>query len=89
MSRSTVMTILRYSVVIMLLALCMFFWVDVHEPGFVAVCMTMAFCFLVFCSGILRLIADADDPLDKKRAYIALGIYCAVCALAVVLRMVL
>lgn len=89
MNRSTVMTIIRYSIVIMLIALCLFFWLDVSDPGFAAVCITMAVCFLIFSYGLLRLILDEENSLDKKRAAIILAVYVAVCAAAVLAKWIM
>lgn len=80
------MILIRYSIVIMLLALAMFFWLDVWEPGFVPVCITMAFCFICFSFGLLRLIRDGEKPVSKKRAWILFTVYVVVCFLAVLVK---
>lgn len=78
MNKSTVMTIIRYCIVILLLALFLFFWVDAADPGFVAVCITMVFCYLCFVFGVICLLRDEDSGLSKKRAVIILGVFTAV-----------
>ena len=88
MNRSTVMTILRFSIVIMLMALAMFFWLDVRDPGFVAICITMVFCSLIFLFGIIRLILDEENSLDKKKAVIMLSVYVAACAAAIAVKFI-
>ncbi len=86
MSRSTVMTLIRYSIVIELLALFLFFWLEPWESGFVPVCITMMFCGGCFAFGLLRLIRDEENPLEKKRAAVVLAVYAGVCLLAVLAR---
>ncbi len=89
MDKNTVLTIIRYCIVITLLALVLFFWLDPSDAGFAAVCMTLAFCFLSFSFGVIRLIRDEQSGLDKKRALAALGIYAAVCGIAVLIKLFL
>lgn len=89
MDKNTVMTIIRFCIVITLLALVLFFWLDTSDAGFAAVCMTMASCFLSFSFGVMRLVHDEQSGLDKKRALMALGIYAAVCGIAVLIKLVL
>ena len=88
MNRSTILTIIRYSIVIMLIALMMFFWLDFSDPGFVAICITMVFCFLIFLFGLVRLILDEENSLDKKKAAIVLAVYVAVCVAAVAAKVI-
>lgn len=85
MNRSTMMTILRFSIVIMLMALAMFFWLDIRDPGFVAICITMAFCFLIFSCGMLRLILDGE----KKKAILFLAGYAAICVISIAVKFIL
>lgn len=88
MNRNTIMAIIRYSIVIMLIALAMFFWLDISAPGFVAVSITMVFCILVFSFGLIRLILDEENGLDKKKAAIVFVVYVAVCAVAVAVKLI-
>jgi len=78
MHKSTVMTIIRYCIVILLLALFLFFWVDVSDPGFIAVCITLAACYVCFVFGVVCLLRSEESSLSKKRAAIILGIFAAV-----------
>lgn len=78
MNKSTVMTIIRYSIVILLLALFMFFWVDVSDPGFIAVCITLVFCYVCFVFGVIWLLRDEESSLSGKRAGTILGVFTAV-----------
>lgn len=89
MDKNTVLTILRYDLVLALLALVLFFWEDTAAPAFVAVCITMAVCFLVFAFGMRLLTRGADDALPKRRAALALGAYALVHALAIGLKCIL
>lgn len=88
MNRSTMMTILRFSIVIMLMALAMFFWLDIHDPGFVAICITMVFCSLIFFFGMIRLILDEEQGVEKKKAMIFLAVYVAVCVAAIAVKFI-
>lgn len=89
MNRSTMMTILRFSIVIMLMALAMFFWLDIRDPGFVAICITIAFCFLIFSCGMLRLILDGEQEGEKKKAILFLAGYAAICITSIAVKLIL
>lgn len=78
MNKSTVMTIIRYCIVILLLALFLFFWVDASDPGFVAVCITLAVCYVCFVFGVVCLLRSEESSLSKKRAAIILSVFTAV-----------
>ncbi len=88
MNRSTMMTILRFSIVIMLMALAMFFWLDIRDPGFVAICITMVFYSLIFFFGMIRLILDEEQSVEKKKAMIFLVVYVAVCVAAIAVKFI-
>ena len=49
----------------------------------------MAVCFLIFSYGLLRLILDEENSLDKKRAAIILAVYVAMCAAAVLAKWIM
>lgn len=89
MNRSTVMTILRFSIVIMLLSLVMFFWLDIRDPGFVAICITMVFCSLIFLFGMIRLVLDEEHSVEKKKAILFIAVYAAICVAAIVVKFIL
>lgn len=89
MNKSTVMTIIRYSIVILLLALFLLFWIDAADPGFVAVCITLVFCYGCFVFGVIRLLRDEESSLSKKRAGIILGVFTAVLLAAAALKYLL
>ncbi len=86
MSKSTVMALIRYSIVIMLLAVFLFFWLDVWEPGFVPVCMTMVVCAGCFVGCVLRLMFDGENPISKKRGGLVLAGYFGVCLVLVAVK---
>lgn len=87
MNRNTVLIILRFSIVIALLALVLFFIVDVNAPEFIALCLTLLSCTLVYFFGICRLSRDEFRPLGKKGTAMAIGIYLAVLLVCVAVRL--
>lgn len=89
MNKSTVMTIIRYCIVILLLALFLFFWVDAADPGFIAVCITLVFCYVCFVFGVVCLLRNEESSLSKKRAGIILGVFTAVLLAAAAVKCLL
>lgn len=90
MNRNTALTILRFSIVLMILALVMFFVLDVSEPSFVPVCITMAVCYITFGFGMLCLTLDrSSGETGAKKTVAVFLVYTAVCAAAVLCKFAL
>ena len=89
MNRNTVLIVLRFSIVIALLASVLFFIVDVNAPEFIALCLTMLFCTLIYFYGIYRLCRDEYRPMKKKSAFLAIIIYFAVLLVCIAIKLLI
>lgn len=89
MNRNTVLIVLRFSIVIALLASVLFFIVDVNASEFIALCLTMLFCTLIYFFGIYRLCRDESRPMKKKSALLATIGYLTVLVVCVTIRLLM
>lgn len=73
----------------MLLALVLFFITGVNEATFLPICLTMTFCFLIFLFAVIRLLKDGENPLEKKKALIAIIIYLLIISISILIKIFL
>lgn len=86
MNKNTTLTILKFSIVIMLLSIFLFYFVDIAEPQFIAVCITMFFCSLVYVLAINKLRKDEINPIDNRKALIAIIVYLIIILFVILIR---
>ena len=87
MNRKTNLIIMKFAVVLMLLAMFLFFATDVQAAEFIAVCITMTFCTLVFFGGLTALCLDKLQPASLKTALLSAGIWLGVIVLCLILKL--
>ncbi len=85
----TVLIILRFSIVILIIALALFFITDVTSPSFIALSLTIVFCTLVYAFGIFRLARDEERPLTKRHSVIALSVYGGVLLISIIVKVMI
>lgn len=89
MNRNTILIILRFSIVIALLAVVLFFIVDANAPEFIALCLTLLFCTAIYIFGVCRLYRDEFRPIGKKSALSAICIYIAILLVCIGIRILM
>ena len=89
MNRNTTNIILRFAIVMMLLATVLFFIVDAASPAFIAICLTMFFCTLVVVFGTVQMHYYEENQLSKRALIIALCVWLGVVAVCVVVKVII
>lgn len=89
MNRRTVMIILRFAIVIFLIAAVLFFVTDIAAPTFVALVLTIGVCFLVFLFAVVSLRRDEFQPISRKQFWVTLAVGFAVMAVLVIGKVLL
>ncbi len=83
------MIILRFAIVIFLIATVLFEITAVSAPTFMPLALTMGVCTLVYVIALVSLLRDDLEPISKKQFWIAFGVGLGVVALLVLIKVLL